>query len=613
MSDAEHGDPARRALSQQPVEGGLVEIGQFGRLVHWTGEDPATIERHPLRPLERADGPIYLPAGREGAWHLGVEWDWPRPVHEVAIEYADDVPPDRDVRVEYWHGHWPAENRGHWTPIDDPWNGRWVRAHACARREGQIVRYTFDPLDITELPHAADFAVPYRQTLKLRLLFRSGPPAVRRVGIYSDAVWRKVEAEVTLTRAPAGAGPYRAAAHNGLVERLWESEPAGGDGRRVHLVIWYASDQRGEGEQTTAGICPDHAYTGCWPDDRGSPNRTVVTVYGPGADFSFLPGDVAAGKVIDSPTLGVVVRPAGEHAMRQAPAAITSEAHAGTGGRSLYDRVADEEEQTYARAAREMPPLSRAKPQPWGRYVCLGCDANRQEFALRFNGHVYLNKRALKVTGRDTARLLWPGVELRYRFGTGDPPDFREREDATRQRLMDGHLPIVFSEWSDRGIAYEQIAFAALRDEPPWDEPAKRGDEPTVLLLRFTLRNTTPERRIARLWCAVEPGEELRCNAGYIRAIGRFAPDNTVEPGWRFSPYERPRLRAYLRLNGRGEATPLPCPGESGESRARRGAVLYEVTLAGRESHAIELYIPFETYTDPAEEAKVAALDFDAK
>ena len=84
---------------------------------------------------------------------------------------------------------------------------------------------------------------------------------------------------------------------------------------------------------------------------------------------------------------------------------------------------------------------------------------------------MFIDKRSLKLKGRDAARLLWPGPSIAYRFGTGDPPDWRERETGDIQSRRDGYLPVFITRWLDREIEWEQEAFAALWHESLADEP----------------------------------------------------------------------------------------------------------------------------------------------
>ena len=147
----------------------------------------------------------------------------------------------------------------------------------------------------------------------------------------------------------------------------------------------------------------------------------------------------------------------------------------------IYERVEREPEQTYARAAAEIPELDIAAHPPYGRYVVLSAEANQHKFALRYNGEIFTGKVLAKLNNRSLERLRWPGREIHWRIGAGDPPDFRERNRASRQWCEDGYLPVFHTAWHDRDIAYEQVAMAALVDAPMdgWARPARRrGQRP---------------------------------------------------------------------------------------------------------------------------------------
>ena len=130
----------------------------------------------------------------------------------------------------------------------------------------------------------------------------------------------------------------------------------------------------------------------------------------------------------------------------------------------------DEPEQSLARALAEIPALDVVKQEPskMGRYLPLALDGGRQEWAIRYNGELFADRSSLKPMGRDTARLVWPGIKLRFRFASGDPPDFRERRDGSTQSVMEDWLPVVTTRWLDREIEYTETAFVA---------PAGRPDE----------------------------------------------------------------------------------------------------------------------------------------
>ena len=128
----------------------------------------------------------------------------------------------------------------------------------------------------------------------------------------------------------------------------------------------------------------------------------------------------------------------------------------------------DEPEQSLARALTEIPALDVVKQEPskMGRYLPLALDGGRQEWAMRYNGELFADRASLKPMGRDTARFVWPGIKLRFRFGSGDPPDFRERRDGSAQSVLDDWLPVVTTRWLDREIEYTETAFVAPLDGP---------------------------------------------------------------------------------------------------------------------------------------------------
>ncbi|NLA58348.1 MAG: hypothetical protein GX855_05560, partial [Firmicutes bacterium] len=114
-------------------------------------------------------------------------------------------------------------------------------------------------------------------------------------------------------------------------------------------------------------------------------------------------------------------------------------------------------------------------------------------------------------------------------------------------------------------------------------------------------------------WFGVEPEEYLSYDEGRVLAMGRYVRDNTVQQGFVQSPYDKPRMRAFMDIKGRGHARPMPCVMGSSDSHVRVGAILYEVELKGREAHVIDVTIPFETYTEASQQDVVARLSFDVK
>ena len=546
-----------------PSAGSSMDIAPFGRISYWTGSDPMTIESHDIQGYIL---PVDVP--EQGGLHIGIEWEYPRQFSSVVVKFKKAPKKPESVRLQYWVHSWPSGMRGGWTHTDDPYNGNWVTAHGEFAVNGDTWTFIFDPLDFTEIARAEDFAVLYRQAFRLRLLFRDGStPEIVGIQVISDSIWREGDLRIE----PGG----KIEAYNGYIVSVDNSNP-----KSVAVKVLYAET---------------HNYGVPW-DIPTPPDRTIITVDG---KFSFLATDALSDGVY-VPDLGVF---AGK---KNKPSGLPL---------PIYDRILTEPEQTYERASTEIPQLIKTRQ---GRYCPIGCDANRQEFAVRYTGEIFADKRSLKVVGRDTAKLLWPGKSISFKFPTGDPPDFRDREDGTKQSALNGYLPIYTSAWKDREFLYEMTSFAALLEESPWDEEKKRGDEPMVALSKIKIRNTTEEKRKTRFWIVIENPEELVVDKdGFIYATGRAreddVPDAPIQKRWIVDPYPVRRMRALLDTNGMGQAVPVSCSYAPFEVSSIPNAIAYDIELEPRTSHEIELFIPFITFTGDGGRKAVKSLRYDTK
>jgi hypothetical protein len=449
---------------------------------------------------------------------------------------------------------------------------------ARGHRTGPLTRtgrtFTFDPIDLPELGgrdavdqlnEAEHYLARFRRTLKVRLVGalkgEDTPPRVAEIRAYSASTWREGRVDVRFNVGPTANVVWsgRAEAANGYILGVEPLDPEAG-GRVEADGSW----------QSRAGLRLRILYTDSPANDGSafavdSGDCTVVTLRTDVHSFSFLLTDLARGP-IHIPDYGAFIT--------WADSPITFEAfqaQLAQSPRPIYDRVCSEpaspacplcqpvlpgllsragrtgwhREQSLSRALAEIPPLDVTKQEPFGRYLPLGVEAGRQEFALRFNGELFGDKRFLKLAGRDAARLIWPGHQLRFRFGTGDPPDFRERREGTAQSLLDGWLPVVVSRWLDREIEYEETAFAALLDGPLTGQDVRRGDENVVVMLRFRIalsgifdRNVTHGRKRARLWIHIAPQEQIELRDGLVVAVGRVVPAEPVARQWRVAAYD---------------------------------------------------------------------------
>ena len=599
-----------------PRAGDPVDLAPLARVRWWTGTEKQDLQAHDLQP--DPDG-LLCPARHpeSGEWHVGLEWQAPRDVRQVVVRLtgATGVPPD--LRVQYWRRNWPTPaperrpgaRRG-WIGQDDPWHGEWTTVRAERRIEGDACTFTFDPVDLAEvrsveqLEAAEHYLARFRRTLKIRLLCGGEmQPQIAGLHAYSCSLWREglVDVHLGLGQAEAADWSGWATATNGHLLAI-EPLPSGAAGVVTEGNSWYypaGTEPR--------GVRLRLLHAGC---ERESTDRTVVTVRTQAHSFSFLVADLDCGPIY-IPDYDVVAAWAGADVSLE-----DLKAQRAAMPRPIYDRVPDQPEHSLARAMAEIPPLDVVKQESHGGmgfYMPLGVEAGRQEWALRFNGELFASKAQIKPAGRDLARLLWPGHQIRYRFGTGDPPDFRERSDGTQQSLLDGWLPVVRSRWLDREIEYRQTAFAALLDGPMTGQEARRGDEDVLAMLRFRIRNATSGPKRASLWLAIAPQEVLELRDGALVAHGRVVPAEPVARQWRSEPYASPVLRCTVDTGGRGSLRAVSLPSEAGASHAIPTAMLYQVTLAPGERHAITLAVPFSSLSTEAEWRKVQALDWDDK
>ncbi len=587
-------------------EGGAVNLVEFGKIKWWSGREPNEVEGHLIEPSRDKEGTFYrLPASEseESELHIGVEWNEPREIYKIQLTYKDDqsIPDPNSVKVQYWQCSWPSPAlerhkgayRG-WVEVDDPWHGRWVTANTKIAVEENEHVYSFEHLDITELPDeqklekAEDYNAFFRKTLKIRLVFKDNlKPAIADLKVYSKSLWKKMTVDILF-----GCGEEKGSDWSGTIEahngRIKGIEPLYFD---KEDAITTKDTWRCKTKGRPKGIQAKVMYTDCPPK---SWDRTKGTIRTKTRSFSFLINDLFPEPIFIK-DYNVFIKKSDE----QIDYKTYLSKLASLNKKSIYDLVTSEPEQSYERVSEEIPPLQKTKQeQPYGRYIPLGCKENRQEFALRFNGHLFANKEFLKVRGHDTARLLWPGMELQYKFGTGDPPDFRERENACLQSLKEGYLPVVETAWLDREIEYRQEAFAAFLDGSMKDSLRKRGDEDIVCLMQFSIRNTTIGKKRAQLWFLIQPSEGLSFEDGFIKAEGRVVPGETVKDKWKVQKYEEPLVRGYIDIKDKGELTPKTYVDRLEDAHSIANAIAYEVELDSYKEHTINLTIPFASLVD---------------
>ncbi len=160
---------------------------------------------------------------------------------------------------------------------------------------------TFDPLDITEVSHpqqieeAADYAVSFRRTLKLRLILAGERPAIRLVRAETPGIWRRQDLDLLFGcgRSEPTTWDGWATAYRGLV--LGIISPEGG----LRLEPRWQLRTEGRPQGLRLAVLCAHSPS---PHDA-----TIVTVHTPQGTFSFCPAEVTTEAPLCLPDFGVYI------------------------------------------------------------------------------------------------------------------------------------------------------------------------------------------------------------------------------------------------------------------------------------------------------------------
>ena len=557
-----------------------MDIAPFGHLCTWAGSTAMDIQRHPAKISELPEGaavliPAEASAGQEP--HIGIEWDSPQDVARVEVEFlsTEGASLPGQNALEYWHDSWPPQDRGGWTRLDDPFNGEWKRPRATLTRAAKKWVYDILALSKEEISETRGLSVSFRHTYKVRLVFRDcRVPAIAALRAFSPRVWKRADLKIEVvsgSSTPPRTLPSAEAFVGHILSPLRRSSFK--DGATGYLLSVLYSDSS---------------------DD--SPDRTIVTLrWGEKGDdgVSFLPNEAVRQGIFISDFGLWVAEEKGGKSFSETPFAYRTDKPT-----TIWQKAATEPEQTWQRAREEIPRLKDTEHRPYGSYVPLGYDGNRQEFGILYNGNVFCQKGVLKSPGREDSRMLWPEDDILFKIGTGDSPDFREREGATRQSLLDGYLPVVLSEWEQDGVLFCETAVAALL-APENSAPAEpRGDETSVLLLSLEAKNAFDKPRPVRVWFGTSIAESLALTEdGFLYAEATKKGDSS-----------QPALRCLANLKGDAVSADWSVFRAVAPST---NAVAFETTVPPEASRKLILKIPFLSSLTEEEIAHLRGIDFD--
>ncbi len=514
------------------------------------------------------------PFGTRSSWtaknlDAGVEWRDVRDIHEVRVRFAAVAP--RDLQLQYWAHTWPGPapkaNRIE-DPADDPWQGNWITAKTRRDCSGPECRFTFLPLAADENPRANNMpGVLYRRTLKIRVVTATGIPAVTLFSAFSDSLEKPLAVRIGLGYEEDA--PVRWAGSIDVDNGgLRSAKPWGftSSDRFADASRWvFASSPSGKGLLLDLTVAA--------PTLPGSLDCTLVTVRatagGKDRTFTFNVDDLKHGPVY-VPAFHAWAMDASQGEFRPMKGK----------GVSIRAMIPKEREQTYERAASEIP-----APDPWVNnkgvpiYMPLAPDSSWQKFAFEYGGNVFISKEGAKVMGKERDRLKWEGDQITWRIGTGARPYYRE-DRKSKVSLLDGYLPVITQSWENDGLAYSEEAFATLLRGPLSPDDKGRSEQtPAVLMLRITAANNGSVERTAHVHVNTQPIEGASVEASKL-----YGADH--------------RLRALFDTEG----TAAPSL-DSG-----RAHMAFTVPPGSRKSIVVKL--PFVSDLSGADEADLAALGY---
>lgn len=512
----------------------------------------------------------------DGRFIYGLEWAEARDIGAVRVRLraGENIP---SATVEYWFRQWPYPPPHMPTiedPEDDPWQGKWLRAVTKADCQGATCRFTFAPLTPAENPKANNLpGVGYRRTLKLRLAF-AAKPALETVEVFSGSEEKPLELRMEL-----GAGETAA--------QTWEGKVRVYNGRLASLRTWKGSvgdtAEKDRFHLTTQGEAKGLVLNLVVADPSlpGSEDITIVTLEAGERTFSFATPDVEKGPVF-IPDFHAYVTLASDR--REFSPSIVRQ------GEKIREKLSMEPEQTYERAASEIPALDPVERQGGRLYLPLAADSSWQKFAFEWGGNITISKAGTKAKGTELRRLEWQGDRITWRVGTGARPHYRPASTDSKLSVLENYLPVVTAQWTTDGIDYREEGFATLLTGPLGpDDPQRSEQTPAVLMLKITARNPGARAAVSHLWLATDPDEELSYRESELVTT------------------DGQQVRARVRLPGSASVVPVAVP----DGAKTLHGIHAEVPLRAGGAQDVFVLLPFIPRLSRQERTRLASLDYD--
>lgn len=522
--------------------GAPVNLAAFGELKSWLSPQiDSHLQAHPI--TTGATGEILSLANvpwPEGRFDFGVEWPEYRTIDKIVVVY-DKAPAVGKQLVEYWTGI--TARQGAWESL-------------------QATEIEAVPLQVDG--RTWTFAFPPRRTCKVRIRFQDQKQVqVAHFAVYGPSTWKSGELRIEWGHRGAKTS------YDGAIEQY--------GGRILKLTSVGSTNLTGPlswtstaGGGAISGIEASVLYA--WGMDV---DRSILTLRMPGCELSFLPGEVVEDDPIDAPEFGVFIRKA------SSSIDLVGYRRQSAGRSRIIDAVKKHPEQTIEGAFQTVT----------ARRVTLsfvGVDSNCHKFGIAPDAHL--------VAGSHDPRRGHPMVpQFAVYFDTSEEPalfakptakspNLFQNEKPRRQKLRDGWLPILITDWSENDLAFERSDFAVLQNHPPQLDQAKlKGDEAALMVSRLTIRNNSTTATFAGYY--IKPWKPASGSLGYgaIPAGAKSAWSTAVNENLiTVTDGSASYAVCYVDTHGRGVVALEP------ESESAR----YSLRLEPGEEHTLYTVIP---------------------
>ncbi len=528
----------------------------------------------------RAQHLVQTLANAPAASAMQLEWDEERDIEEVRVGFGGVA--EHAKSVEYWFKNWPYEPPqmpSMEDPLDDPWQGEWLKADVKEQCEAHACRYIFSPLSERENPRAKNLpGTRYRRTLKIRVTFAKPQAKIQSLEAFSSTIEKAVRLTVELGAAEKQGSEISGwfSVYNGSLRDVRPVGFAKSDRFDPATEHW-TFDASSRTKKFTLDVIAAK------PALPGSNDETVVTVHaarrqrnGVAAEhdlsFSFNVEDLDHGPIV-IPAFGARVTGSDSVEIESARK------------QTVRTRIPLEPEQTYQRASAEIPALDPIHRE-WGGalYMPLAADSSWQKFAFQLGGDIFISKEGLKAKPAELKRLGWEGDRLTWSIRTGENATSLLDAHAVL-RPADGYLPIATQSWRAQDIVWDEQAFAIpLRGPLSPSDSGRSEDTPAVLLVRVAARNVGSSPKPAVLWLSVNGNDPLHTSGDRL--------------------FSSETLRAIF---SGGSCSLLPLPGTG------RQALKCAFSIAPGQSKAIVLKLPALTGLTESDIQSTEDLDFAAQ